>query len=346
MRKIHLKHYVGLDISAGSTSVCVMDETGAIVLEQAVATDVSAIATMLIQGRYDIDRLGLEAGSTGEWLCQGLASRGLPAIAINARYAHAVLRQTINKTDRNDARGLAEIMRVGIFRPVHMKSIESQQLRDLLTSRRLLQSKTVDLELGMAGLLRSRGVSVPRCVAKDFEGSVRAAIAGSKDLRAVIGPLLAVRKLLRAEFQKLDKAITAIAHRDPVCKRLMTVPGVGPIVSVTYRAVIDKPLRFTRSRDVAAHIGLTPMTRQSGTMDLRGRISKRGNKHLRSALYNAAQSILSRSRQTFPLKTWAMEVAGRRGARKARIALARRLCVILLVIWKSGEDFRLGVEGV
>ena len=340
-----MKHYAGLDISTDSTSICIVSETGAIVMEIAVPTNVAAIWAALTRLGAPLERVGLEAGSTGEWLTQGLVARGLPVIPISARHAHAVLKQTLNKTDRNDARGIAQLMRAGVYRSVHVKSVSSQHVRDLLAARRLLRSKCIDLELGMAGILRSRGVRVARSVAAAFESSVRAAIAGSAELRAVIGPLLAARNQLRAQFTKLDLAINAIARRDPVCRRLMTAPGIGPIVSLTFRAVIDKPFRFSRSRDVAAHIGLTPRTRQSGTMDWRGRISKLGDKQLRTALYNAAVVILGRTGKVFALKTWALEVAARRGVRKARVALARRLSVILLVMWKTGRDFRTGDEG-
>jgi transposase len=338
-------HYVGLDVSSTSTSICVVDDQGAIVRETSLITEVGAIADYLFKLKLRFGHVGLEAGSTGEWLCDGLAGLGLPAVAISAVHAHAVLKQKINKTDKNDARGIAEIMRAGIFKAVHMKSARCQQLRDLLTARRLLLTKAVDLEGAIAGILRTQGIRVASSRVKSFDATVRAAIGKSIPLRTIMIPLLTARAALRAQFSKLDRAVIRAAEGDPVCRRLMTTPGVGPIVSVTYRTVIDTPARFQSSRSVAAHIGLTPRTRQSGQMDRRGRISRRGNKALRTALYNAALVILMRSSKTFALKTWALEVAARRGRKKALVALARRLCVILHAMWKQGEDFRLGEEG-
>jgi transposase len=338
-------HYVGLDVSSTSTSVCVVDDQGAIVRETSLVTEVGAIADYLFKLKLRFGHVGLEAGSTGEWLCDGLADVGLPAVAISAVHAHAVLKQKINKTDKNDARGIADIMRAGIFRAVHMKSARCQQLRDLLTARRLLLAKAVDLESAIAGILRGYGIRVASSRVKSFDATVHAAIAGSSHLKSIMGPLLTARAALRAQFSKLDRAVVRAAGADLVCRRLMTVPGVGPIVSVTYRTVIDTPARFPNSRMVAAHVGLTPRTRQSGKMDYRGRISRCGNKPLRAALYNAALVILMRSSKTFALRTWALEVAARRGRKKAAVALARRLCVVLHAMWKQGEDFRLGVEG-
>ena len=335
-----MRYFVGLDVSLKMTNVCVIDADGARVREAAIATEPAALIEFLEPYRRSCARVGLESCSLSEWLYLDLAKAGLPVVCIEARHAHLMLKANINKTDRNDARGIATIMRTGVFRPVHIKSPESRQHRTLLTVRRLVQTKIIDIESGIFSIVRSLGFKPRRASARTFESDVARLLEGRSDLAGLIQPLIDIRRCLRAQFDALDSQLRRLAGSDPVCRRLMTAPGIGPVTALTYRCVIDVPERFRRSQTVGAHIGLTPKTRQSGETDIRGRISKRGDRSLRSALYNGANSVLSPRCKDQLLRGWALQIAARRGRHKAVIALARRLAVILHRMWCDGTDYR------
>jgi transposase len=243
--------------------------------------------------------------------------------------------QQINKSDRNDARGIAQMMRVGLFKPVHVKTLAAQEQRMLLTSRKLVQRKLLDIECDMRGTLRNFGLKVGMVSTRNYEARIRELVEGFPRLAAIIDPLLAVRRVMREQLAILHKMLLDMVRDDPICRRFMTVPGVGPIVALTYRASVDQPHRFVHSRDVGAHAGLTPRRHQSGEIDYDGGISKCGDVMLRTMLYEAAQSMLTHSR-----KAWALRVAQRRGMRRATVALARRIAVILHRMWIDGTDFR------
>jgi transposase len=307
-------------------------------------SDPAALSNALISRPYSYARVGLEACGFSEWLYEGLAARGLPLICIEARHAHGVLKNRINKTDRNDARGIAEIMHFGLYKAVHVKSAASRDLRALLAARRLLSSKIRDIENGIAGMLAACGFVIARARGKKhYDAQVRKLAEDNPHMGAWMGPMMRVRDALRAEFEILDKTVKDIAGQDPICRRLMTAPGVGPLVALTYRTTVDIPERFARSRNVAAHLGLTPRTRQSGKTDWRGRISRCGDKHLRCALFVAATSVLRSNTRASPLRAWGLNVAERQGRKKAKIAVARRLAVILHRMWIEGTDYRNGV---
>jgi len=336
-----MRYFVGLDVSLKMTSVCVIDADGAKVREAAVATEPVALIEFLKPYRRSCVRLGLESGSLSEWLYLELAKAGLPVVCIEARQAHSVLKANINKTDRNDARGIATIMRAGLYRAVHVKSLESRQHRTLLTVRRIVQHKVIDIESAISGILRSFGFRPGRASTRKFEMSVARLLEGRSDLAALLQPLINIRRCLREQFDALDSQMRRVASSDPICRRLMTAPGIGPFTALTYRCVIDVPERFRRSQTIGVHLGLTPKTRQSGAMDIRGRISKRGDRGLRSALYNGANSVLAPHCKDHPLRAWALQIAARRGRCKAVIALARRLAVILHRMWCDGADYKV-----
>jgi transposase len=253
----------------------------------------------------------------------------------------AALSAQLNKTDRHDARNVAQMMRVGLYKPVHVKTPTSQRIRTVLTARQLLRAKLLDLENEVRGFLRNLGYDLGKVTAKDFERRVRE-LAGDTDLMIVVDPLLIVRRTLREGFTKLDDLLVRLAREDAVCHRLMTVPGVGPLVALTFRATVDVPARFARSRAVGAHFGLTPRKHQSGEVDRMGRISKWGDAMMRTALYEAAQVLLTRVKRWCALKAWAAQVSRRRGHKKAIVALARRIGVILHRMWVDGTDFHWG----
>jgi len=251
----------------------------------------------------------------------------------------AALKAQINKTDRNDARGIAQMMRVGLYRPVHVKTLRSQKLRMLLTHRKLLQSKAIAVDNDLRGTLRNFGLKVGVAGAARFEARIKELVEDLPDLAMLIEPLLVVRRVLREQLGILHRRLLAVVRDDDVCRRLMTVPGVGPVVALTYRATVDVPARFRKSKSVGAVFGLTCAKYQSGEVDRSGKISRCGDEMMRVMLYEAAQSMLRANKWSW-LKAWAMQVARRCGMKKAIVALARRLAVIMHRIWIDGTEFR------
>lgn len=336
-----MKHYVGLDVSIKQTAICIVDETGKIVREAKVATEPEAIVGLLSAAGLEYVRVGLEAGPMSQWVVAGLLEAGLPVVCVETRQMRAVLKaQQVNKSDRNDARGIAQMMWVGLYKPVHVKTLVSQQERMLLTSRKLLRDKLQDMENELRGTLRNFGLRVGVVSTGRFEARVQELVVGDPPLEAIVVPLLAVRRVLREQLAVLHKMVLDRVRSDRLCRRLMTVPGVGPVVALTFRATVDQPQRFARSKTVGAHFGLAPRRFQSGETDYDGRISRCGDAMMRTALYEAAQVLLTRTRKWSWLKAWGMQVARRRGGKKAIIALARRLAVILHRMWVDGTQFR------
>ena len=340
MEKRSMKHFGGLDVSVKETSVCIVDDTGKIVREVKVASEPKALLQVLGKPAYRFKRIGLEAGPLSQWLFSGLAEAGFPVICVETRHMRAVLKAQINKTDRNDARGMAQMMRAGIYRPVHVKTLRSQKLRMLLTHRKLLQSKAIAIDNDLRGTLRNFGLKVGMVGTVKFEARIRELVANLPDLAMLVDPMLIVRRALREQFVILHRCLLAIVRDDDVCRRLMTVPGVGPVVALTYRATVDVPARFRTSKTVGAAFGLTPSMHQSGESERTGAISKCGDEMMRVMLYEAAQIMLVRSTKWSWLKAWAMKIARRRGLKKAVVALARRLAVIMHRIWIDGTEFR------
>jgi transposase len=252
----------------------------------------------------------------------------------------AMLKVQINKTDRNDARGIAQMMRVGLYRPVHVKTLRSQKLRMLLTHRKLLQSKAIAIENDLRATLRNFGLKVGVVGTVKFEARIRELVESLPDLTALVEPLLIVRQVIREQLGILHRRLLAIVRDDDVCRRLMTIPGVGPVVALTYRATVDVPARFRNSKAVGAVFGLAPAKYQSGENDRTGAISRCGDEMMRMMLYEAAQSMLVRSTKWSWLKAWAMKIARHRGMKKAIVALARRLAVIMHRVWIDGTAFR------
>jgi transposase len=335
-----MQHFAGLDVSVKETSICIVDATGTVGREVKVASEPEALLRILKDPAYRFERIGLEAGPLSQWLWSALAEAELPVVCIETRHAKAFLKAQVNKTDRNDARGIAQMMRVGLFRPVHVKTLGSQKRRALLTARRLLQEKAIALENDMRGLLRNFGLKVGQVGTIKFEARVRELVENRPDLAELMEALLGVREKLREQFARLHRKLLSIVRDDEVCRRLMTVPGVGPVVALAFRATIDVPARFTRSKAVGAVLGLTPVRHQSGESSRIGKISLCGDGVMRTLLYEAAHVVLVLSAKWSWLKAWAMKIAKRHGMKKAIIALARRLAVVLHRIWLDGTEFR------
>src|SRR2546426_759665 len=339
-RSAAMQHYVGLDVSVKETSVCIIDKAGKVIREVKVATEPVAIFAVLPEEPLAIERIGLEAGPLSQWLYSALAEAGLPVICVETRHMKAALSAQINKSDRNDARGIAQMMRVGLYRPVHVKTLASQKRRMLLTSRQLLQAKALDIENDLRGSLRNFGLKVGMVGTVKFEARIRELVENLPDLAVLVEPMLIVRRVVREQLGILHRRLLAIVRDDDVCRRLMTVPGVGPVVALTYRVTVDVPARFRNSKAVGAVFGLTPAKYQSGEIDRTGAISRCGDEMMRMMLYEAAQSMLVRAAKWSWLKAWAMKIARHRGMEKAIVALARRLAVIMHRMWVDGTEFR------
>ena len=272
-----MDHFAGLDVSVKETSVCIVDETGRIVREAKVVSEPKVLLQVLTNPIYSFKRIGLEAGPLSQWLFSALGEANLPVICVETRHMRAVLKAQINKTDRNDARGIAQMMRAGLYRPVHVKTLRSQKLRMLLTHRKLLQSKAIAIDKDRRDTLRNFGLKVGRVGTAKFEARIKELVEDLPDLAALVEPLLVVRRVLREQIGILHRRLLAIVRDDDVCRRLMTVPGVGPVVALTYRASVDVPARFRNSKAVGAVFGLTPSKYQSGEIKRTGAISKCGD---------------------------------------------------------------------
>lgn len=336
-----MNYFTGIDVSLRFVSICVVDEAGVVRYEEKVAAEVDVIVASLRRFSVEIKQVGFEAGALTQYLTYGLRAAGFEVICLEARQVAATLAAMRNKTDRNDARGLAQILRSGWYRQVHVKSLESHQLRALLTSRKAILTKCIDLENELRGLLKIFGVRLASRVGHgSFDEAVRGAAEADPLLAPALVPLLDARTVLYKTYLKLDNAVKAVVRTDPICQRLMTVPGVGPVTSLTFKVGVDDPSRFRSSRTVAAHFGLTPRRYQSGETDNPGRISKAGDADVRCALYTAAHALMTRSDAWSTLKAWGLRLAKIRGHRRAVVAVARKLAVILHRMWIDGTAFR------
>jgi transposase len=304
-------YYVGLDVALRSVALCVIDGDGEIVLERALACEMDEIVSCLSRFGHPVERIGFEAGTMSQTL------------------------------DRNDARGIAQVVRSGWYRTVHMKSVESHYVRTLLTSRKAVLRRCIDLENEIRGLFKVFGIRLPpSLVHHRFAETVRPIIEGDDHLAFALLPMLEAQQVLLSSFQILDKRVKLVARQDPICDLLMTAPGVGAVTALHFKAAIDDPSRFTSSRIVGAHFGLTPRRFQSGETDNQGRISRAGDGDVRSALYSAAHSLLTRTRTMSPLKSWGLRLIKTKGRRRATVAVARKLAVILHRMWIDGTPFQ------
>lgn len=335
--------YAALDVGLRTTALCIVDCDGQVQLEKSLASEVDEIVTCLRGFGADIAAVGLEAGTLTQWLTYGLRAAGFRAVVMEARHVKAALGAMRNKTDRNDARGIAQILRTGWYREVHVKSLESHYIRTLLASRKALLRKCIDLENEVRGLLKVFGIRLRAGIRHGaFDTATREPIEANALLAHALIPLLDVRLELYHAFLELDRRVRAQAHGCDICLLLMTTPGVGYITALTFRAAVDDPRRFKRSKTVAAHFGLTPRRYQSGERDTPGRISKAGDTEVRSALYAAANIILTRSTKWSSLKAWGTRLARSKGRKRALVATARKLAVILHAMWIDGTPFSYG----
>lgn len=341
-----MTYYGGLDVSLRTVNLCVIDDAGEFFSESKLASDVQDIVAYLDDLDIEIESVALEAGTLTQYLTYGLQAAGFDVVCMEARQVKGALSAMRNKTDKHDARGIAQILRSGWYSRVHVKSMQSHHIRMLLSSRKAVLSKCVDLENEVRGLFKIFGIKLPPKLGHGaFDVTVRDIIEADDALSHALLPLLDARLVLYQTFRVLDNRTRHLANDDPVCVRLMSVPGVGFITALTFKAGVDDPHRFKRSRTVGAHFGLTPRRFQSGEMAIEGHISKCGDADVRATLYTAANALLTRSARWSSLKAWGMKLAKTRGHRKAVIAVARKLAVILHRVWIDDTQFRWGNEG-
>lgn len=332
--------YVGLDVSLQETSICVVDRTGKIQCEGKVPSQPEAIAAFVSARAPDAIRIGLESGATSTWLWTELHALGLPVICIDARHAKAALSMQINKSDRNDAYGVARIMQCGWYKEVQVKSLDSHGTRALLNSRAMLVKIKRDLDNQIRGLLKNVGLVVGKARRGVFSARVKTLIADRPVLAQAVEPLLLTRDDIVRKIADLEGKLNRLARDDEPTRLFMTMPGVGPMTALAYRTTIDDPSRFKRSRNVGAYVGLTPRRFASGEVDYSGRISKCGDALLRSYLFEAAGVLLTRIDKWCALRAWGLRLAKRVGLKKAKVAVARRMAVILHRMWIDRTSFR------
>lgn len=336
-----MTYYVGLDVGLRTLALCIVDAKGEIVLERSLPCEVADIADCLEAFGEPVALIGFEAGTMSQTLFHGLCAGGFDVVCMEARQVAAALSAMRNKTDKNDARGIAQVVRSGWYNQIHIKSRASHYDRALLTSRKTVLRKCIDLENEIRGLLKAFGIRLPRTVRRyTFDRDIRPIISADDRLAHALLPMLDAHEALLATFKELDRRVTKAARDDEVCGRLMSVPGVGEVTALSFKAAVDDPARFTSSRNVAAHFGLTPRRFQSGEIDNLGRISKAGDPAVRGYLYSAANSMLTRAGNFSSLKAWGLRLMKTKGRKRATVAVARKLAVILHRIWIDGTQFR------
>ena len=335
-----MEYFAGLDVSLEKTHVCVLDRTGTVVFERAVVSSPGAILSALNEAP-SCERVVFETGRMAPMLYHGLADLGVPVVCIESRQAYQALKTlATHKTDRNDARGLAQLARTGFFKPVHVKSLPAHAVRALIMARKKLVGQRVTLENQIRGLAVVFGARLPRGLSPAFVEQVITMSDGIAGLSAAMRGLVAARDAVLGAIAAIDADMKRLVRASEACRRLMTIPGVGRLTALAFTAAIDDPTRFRRSRDLGPYLGLVPRRYQSGEIDYTGSISKVGDRRVRTLLYEAANVMLTRYKGELKLKDWAFAIAKRSNMRKARIALARRLAIIMHAMLRHGTEFK------
>ena len=330
--------FIGFDVSLASTAVCVLGDRGKIVKEAKVASEPEALAAFLQGLSGNVEVVGLEAGPLSQWLHMHLTAAGFEVVLMETRHVKGALKAMPIKTDRRDAFGIARLLQIGWFRPVHCKSVSAQEMRAILTTRKAILNAAIKLKQSLRGVLRNFGLKMGQVSKARFEARVWELANGNPMLEAAVTPILRLRIELRDELAVLEKLLRDMARQDTACQLMMTMPGVGAIVALTARSAIDDPARFRSSKDVGPWVGLTPRREQSGERDITGHITRAGDEVLRTALFQAATTMLRCGRHNW-LGAWALRVAARRGQKRATTALARRIGVVLHRMWRDGTEF-------
>lgn len=338
-----MKYYVGLDVSMKETSICIVDESGKNVYERSVPSDPISIVEHLKETKLPIEKIGLESGSLSHWLTTQLLKYEMPTICIDARHIAAILSVNVNKTDKNDARGIANAMRCGLYREVILKPQSNVDIEILLTARKGLVKQRTALKNTIRGLIKSYGIRLGAIIGnKNFLESVRHHIKDRSSIVQIsIETLLTTFEILQIQIDKLEKQLKEIAQADPDISLLQTIPGIGLITAISFKMAIGNPSRFIDSRDVGAYFGMTPQQYASGEISKQGKISKCGQTEIRSLLVEAATVMMTRTKLWSKLKAWGLKIMRKKGMKKASVAVGRKLAVIMHRMLITKEPFRL-----
>ncbi len=332
-----MKTYCGIDLGVKSSAFCLVDEQGKVLTEGDVVMDKQCLKHIF--GSMEPMSMVVEACPMAEWVCQLLEELGHEAVIIDARQAKAVIHSK-KKTDKIDARKLAQICRTGWYNPVHRKSASARELRSRHTARKGLISAQKSMSSRIRGIFRLYGVQVGLVAQGGFHERVTSLLKRVPEgLTASLSALLRVWDETTKELHELTRQLKREVRQDKLCRHLMTVDGVGPITASTFIATIDDPSRFDNADQVASYLGLVPREYQSGETHFRGRITKEGDRLLRSLLVEAATALLSRVKRRSSLKEWGQHLEKGKGFGKARVAVARKLACLLYTMWISGESF-------
>jgi transposase len=335
-----MPHYAALDVSNEETAIHAVDETGRTIWRGKRSSDPDALAAALGHHAPDLVRVGLETGFLTPWLYHGLKSLNVPVVCLEARHARAATALQCNKTDANDAETLAQLVRTGWYREARVKSFAAHAMRHLVGARAQLMVMAVDLSNQIRSTLKTFGLMAGKGAGRAFALRVGELLEGRPTLAAIIEPLLAAWRAVREQIATLDRRLLGLAKGDPTCRLLMTCPGVGVIVATSFAAAIEAPSHFRRSRAVGAYLGLTPTRHQSGEIDRMGGISRRGDRLMRTYLFEAAASLLTRVRQDSAIRTWGRALVKRMGFKHAGVAVARKLAVVLHAMWRGNAPFQ------
>jgi transposase len=338
-----VKHYIGLDVSMKTTFICIINEQCKVIHECSKSTDPHLIADYILQFSFEDILVGFESGSLTPYLLNGFKEKGIDAVCMDARKLSPVLALKINKTDKNDARGIAEVLRAGMYTAVHCKPEESINRSVLLTARRALVEQQTHLKNTIRGLLKSYGIRLGSVSAKKFSEVVMKQIETSQEIVILsIKCLLDAFSKLVEETSKIEEKMEEIAYFDKEINRLMTIPGIGRVTAITYKAEIFDAARFQDSKAVGAYLGMTPTQYSSGEVSKQGKISKCGSKELRFLLVEAGIVILTRSKKWSKLKAWGLKIMRKKGLRKAAVAVGRKLAVIMHRMMLEEKEFIYG----
>ena len=340
-----MRNYVGLDVSLETTSICILDENGKRVLEGEAESNPEAIGIFLEKSKLEIEKIGLESGNLTHYLKKGLMKMQYRVVVMESRKMAAILSTIINKTDKNDARGIAEALRVGHFSECVHRSDDAIELRSILHIRQTIVEQRTHVVNSIRGHLKVYGIKFAKKPGKTFREKVETATQGLQPrVQKAIVSLLNVLDGIDREIKVLNKEIEQMVSQDEDVRLLQTIDGVGPITALAFKAELDDPKRFENSRDVAAYIGLTPSQYSSGEIQRQGGISKKGSKRTRYLLVEAANSILNKCKTWSKLKAWGMKLKKKKGNRKATVAVARKLAVIMHRILMTKKPFERSSE--
>lgn len=336
-----MEQFVGLDVSQELTHLCIIGGDGKIVWQGKCASTPEDIAGAIKSKAACVTRIGLESGPLSTWHWHAMKAMGLPVVCLDARHAKATMSGQVNKTDKNDAYGLAQIVKTGWYREVGVKSLDSHTVRSMLGARAQLVGMRIEVSNQIGGILKTFGIVLKRRTGLPFEQLVEEACSGDSGmLNHTVHSLLAVYSGLKGQILAFDRALLSYARKNAVCRRLMTIPGIGVLTAVAFVTAIDDPTKFSKSSSVGAYLGLTPRRYQSGEIDHNGGISKCGDNLVRAYLFEAATTLLTRVEKWSALKAWGLRLAKRSGMKKATVAVARKLAVIMHRMWVDGESFR------